>query len=120
MARATPRLLGSLRRLGGRAPRAGRPPTAVSPIGVLVLRDEGVVVVVVAGDVLVVDGGDRQARDVRLDQVVLVLLVQEGDGAGVDQLLLGLAVRAVAVGLVQAGVGLLDQAVVPGQVHAAP
>ena len=73
----------------------------------------------VARRVLVVERGVRDAH-VRLDEVVLVLLVEETNCRLVDEHLLRGQVVGVALGLVQLGVSFLDQCVIPAQRRAAP
>src|SRR5207247_6543005 len=86
----------------------------------LVLRDVRVVPEEVTRQALVVTSGDRKPTDVRLDEVVLVVLEDERYSGLVDQLVLGLLVVLVALSLVQLGVRLLDKVVVARKVHAAP
>src|SRR5215831_3447038 len=90
------------RRPGSRAPRLGRPAITAKLLPChLVLCDVGVVPEEVAGKALVVACGDGKPTNVRLDQVVLVVLVDEGDGGLVDQLVLRLLVVGVALALVE-------------------
>src|SRR6266568_495859 len=97
---------------GGRAPRVGRP--AITAIQSLVLKDIRVLVLLVAGKVLVVEGSVDDVH-VRLPEVVLVLLEDETNRSLVDQDLLRRRVVGVALRLVDLGVRLLDDVVVSRQ-----
>src|SRR5579859_6328587 len=100
-----------------RAPRLGRP--AITAIQSLVLKDIGIDVPLVTRHVFVVERSGDEVH-IGLPEVVLVLLVHEGHGGLVDQLLLRGQVVRVALLLVGLGVSLADEIVVAGQRRAAP
>src|SRR5450759_1977171 len=106
-------------REGNRAPRLGRPAITAKK-SLLVLGYVGAAPAKVAGQVLVVAGGNGQPAHVGLDQVVFVGLVHETDDGIVDQQLLRRQVVLVALGLIDRGVRLVDQVVVAGYGRAAP
>src|SRR5579859_4803074 len=106
IASAPPRVpVNAVNQGGSRAPRVGRP--AITAIQSLVLKDIRVLVLLVAGEVLVVEWSVDDVH-VRLPEVVLVLLEDETNRRLVDQDLLRLRVVRVALRLVGLGVRLLD------------